>query len=293
MNIRLGSLVIVGTLSLLAIVIVGITSYKFRVQSARDEAREKGLIVLNYANATRQYLADVQTPLLAQLLEEDRFYPELMSDFAIARETHSRFNERMPGYHFKQASLNPLQPLNKADEAEQEIIGAFRDNPALQIKEGTITKDGEKFYYLAQPIKVSHENCLKCHGDPNNAPKDLVLFYGDQNGFGWQLWDTVAAFVVYLPVKQALGAAQRSTVTLLLIAGGCIVLALLCIWFFLERIMVLPIVRLIKRAEQISVGETLEETVSVRSVAEVGALARAIDRLRVSIVLAMKRSENV
>lgn len=42
---------------------------------------------------------------------------------------------------------------------------------------------GQKYLYLALPIERSNDGCLRCHGDPKNAPKEMVVEYGDKAGF--------------------------------------------------------------------------------------------------------------
>lgn len=289
MGIRLKALIIIGVLSLIAITAMGFVSYRFSMENAMTEAKTKSMIVLNYVHSTRKYLKNTQRPLVMELIEEDRFYPELMSGFVVARGTYELFQSQLPEYRFKQATLDPLLPKNKADADEVRIIETFRGDPSLTVQDGTIEKDGEDYFYMAQPIKIDNQKCLNCHGDPAKAPKDQVEIYGTSNGYNWKMDDTVAAFVVYVPIRQALDAALKSTQNLVMIGGGCILFALVVVWFFLDRSIVSPILRLSQRAEDISLGKNIGKKVEAGSAVEISRLANAIDRLRISILVILKR----
>ncbi len=284
MGIRMRSILVMGILGLLAIAVIGITSYKLSVRNALDEAKIKSNIILNYAMATKRYMKEVQRPLVKELIESDRFYPELMSGFVTARGTFELFKKSSPDYTFKQATLDPLNPSNRADQDEIEFIKKFDQDPSLKSAEGRIIKNGTDVFYFAQPIKVGSAGCLTCHGDPYDAPKDQVEIYGTDTGYNWKLNDTVAAFVVYIPTEAAIAAAKKLSFTLVMIGAGGILVILLILWFFLDRSVVLPIVQLAQKTENFSLGENLDDPIVNQSNDEIGTLAQAIERLRISLV---------
>jgi len=284
MGIRMRSILIMGILGLLAITAIGVTSYQLSVKNALNEAKNKSKIILNYAMATKQYMKKVQRPLVKELIEEDRFYPELMSGFVAARGTFELFQQSSPDYTFKQATIDPLNPSNRADSEELKFIDFFAKNPESKSSEGVITKNGTDLFYFAQPIKVNSSGCLNCHGDPYDAPKDQVEIYGTETGYNWNLNDTVAAFIVYIPTAEAIAAAKTLSLTLMAIGAGGIFLVLLILWFFLDRSIVVPIVDLARRTEDFSLGENLNAPITNKSKDEIGTLAHSIERLRISLV---------
>ena len=288
MGIRARFVVIMGLLGTLAIVSIGFASYQFSLKTAVLEAKSKGQIIFSYILAADKFFTENQRPLIMELVEQDRFYPELMSSFKITREIYEQFSKKLPGYIFKQASLNPLQPTNKADKNEERIINSFVAKPNLAKLEGDITRNGEQFYYLARPVQVE-ASCLHCHGDPQDAPKDQVDIYGTDTGYQWEVGKTTSAFIVYIPVDQAMAQARLNALILFGIGTGCLLIALFGVWLFLDRSVVRPIVQLSNRTVDISLGKSIEEGIVARSKDEVGSLAQAIERLRVSIVKMMRR----
>ncbi len=269
---------------------VAIGSYFFTVQRAKEEAKEKATMVLSFLDATRKYMKEVQKPIVTKIVGKDRFYPDLMSGFVASRNIFERFSKVLPAYKFKQATIDPLNPKNKADEKEIELIREFKKNPNLSIKEGNITKNGVRYFYIARPIRVESKKCLRCHGDPKDAPEDQVRMYGDKNGYHWEEGDTVASYIVYIPMQKALAKAKSASVSLAGIGGALVLVTIAVIWFFLNKGVVGPLMFLSAKAEEISMGKDLEKNLGevAQKKDEIGALAKAIDRLRLSILKIMK-----
>ena len=130
MSIRIRFLFIIGTLSLLAALCLAFMSYRFSVNNAMREAKNTGSLIFNFIDASRMYFRDHQRPLIMELVEEDRFLPEIMSGFTLTRGVWDKFSQKVPDYIFKQATVDPLYPPNKADEQELKIIDLFRNNPS-------------------------------------------------------------------------------------------------------------------------------------------------------------------
>ena len=292
MGIRGRLITIVLFMSFVAVAAIGAASYKFSTSHAIAEAKDKGDIIFNYIMAQRDFFRNEQRALAMEIVEKDRFYPVLMSGFVVTRATWDRFKKNLPGYIFKQATIDPLFPANKADADELNIISEFRDDGTKKRLEGVINKNGEDYFYIATPIKIIKKGCLRCHGDPANAPKDQIEIYGTENGYNWKMNDTVATFIVYVSINKAMEEAQKTAAVLILIGAGTILLLIVSIWLFINGSVVKPIVNLSARTEEVSLGRNLQETIAHKSDDEIGHLASAINRLRISLVKVLKRIEN-
>ncbi len=289
MGIRTRFLIMMGILSLLALIAMGWASYDFSKRAALKEAENKGTIIYNYLVAQRQFFQSDQSPLISELMEKDRFYPYLMSGFAASRKTFDYFNQAMPGFMIKYAATNPLRAANKADNDEAKIISNFKANPSQDSSSGTITKNGINFYYHAVPLKVNSKTCLTCHADPADAPKDQVEIYGTESGYHWKYGDIVASLIVYIPISEAIAQAKTTAMILLGIGAGGLLFTMFIVSIFLEKGIVSPITILNDRTEEISLGKNLDQPVSLNSNDEIATLARGIDRLRISVARMLKR----
>ena len=291
MGIRAKFITIITVLSLLATIAIGYTSYVLSRQNALADAKSKGEMLFNYIEASGTFFGKYQKPLIDELLtDKERFIPELMSRFVVKRMEYDIFAETQKGYQYKQATIDPLWPENKADADELEIIQYFATNPSVKNKEGIVVKDGEQFFYAAKPVKVEKEFCLKCHSDPAIAPQEQREIYGIENGYNWKLNDTVGASMIYISVSQALATAQASALKIFFIGIGCLLVTIACIWIFLDRAVVGPIVRLSETSRDISIGKNLCDSVHSDAKDEIGVLANSIDRLRISVNKLLKRS---
>ncbi|MBU0943256.1 MAG: DUF3365 domain-containing protein [Proteobacteria bacterium] len=288
MSIRVRFIVIIGVLSLLASVALAYASYQFSVKNAMADAKTQGAIVFSMIDSSRMYFKKSQRPLVAELVEDDRFYPEIMSGFVMTRGVWEIFEKRFPGYVFKQATIDPLYPPNKADADEKNLIEFFGKNMELKDTEGILAKNGKKYYYFARPVVVEGP-CLRCHGTPDDAPKDQVEIYGTEHGYDWSAGQVVSTSIVYVPLEKAMAAAQKSATALFAMGAAGIVLLMGVIWFFLSSGVVAPLARLQEKTTQISIGKELDEEIGIYSKDEIGDLAKAIDRLRISTAKLLKR----
>ncbi|MCF8057580.1 MAG: DUF3365 domain-containing protein [Desulfocapsa sp.] len=288
MSIRIRFTIVIGVLSLIACVLLAYASYQFSLKNAMEEAKTKGEMVFNMIDSSRMFFKNKQRPIVMEIVDQDRFFPEIMSGFVVARGVWENYQKRFPGYTFKQATIDPLYPPNKADANETQFIKEFDANKDLKNREGTIVKDGKKFYYFARPIAVD-KGCLRCHGDVEEAPKDQIEIYGTEHGYDWRAGQIVSTSVVYVPIDDAIAAAKKGATNLFAIGATGIVLIMAVLWFFLSSGVVSPLVKLQEKTKQISLGKELDEVVGIDSKDEIGDLARAIDRLRISTAKLLKR----
>lgn len=287
MGIRARFGLIIALVGLIALTAISASSYWFSMNNAKVEAVRKAEIISNYQLATRKYFRERQQPLVNELIEHDRFYPELMSGFALSRIIHENFEATQPGYTIKNASLNPLKISNTANMDEEKIINTFKTT-GVKKQDGLIKKEGKTYYFKATPVPVK-KKCLNCHGDPNNASKDQVAIYGEEHGYNWRAGDINSAFIIYVPFDEVLKEAQTNALKVFLVGVILMVFCLLIFSVTIYRYIVNPVVQLSSRADEISLGKKLDQSVTYDKNDEIGALATAINRLRISIDRMLKR----
>ena len=289
MSLRVRFMLLIAILSLLTAASLAVVSYQFITSNALKDAKLKGQLVFNYLTSSRDYFGKVQLPKIYEAAGRNIFVPELMSSFAVTRGVFETFKTKNPDYIFKQATKSPLEPSNKADAQELELISAFAKNKDQAEQEGRMEKNGQAYYYFAQPIRVTDASCLDCHGDPAKAPEEQTDVYGKGSGYNWQEGDTVSAMIVYIPIQKAMDEAKKTAALFFLIGAGGIGVLMLLIWVFFSRYVVTPVIQLEQRATEISLGKNLGEGIAIASQDEIGSLGRAIDRLRISMDKMLQR----
>lgn len=294
MGIRSKFIIMLVAMGIIALTSVGYGAYTVSMKRAITDSKTKVDMIYTFISASRNFFMEYQRPLIMELVERDRFYPELMSGFAITRKTMDMAKKEFQGYIFKQASFNPMWPENKADLDEEKMINQFREKPDLKNLEGIISKaGGESYYYKAKPIKVTSRSCLRCHGDIAKAPKDLIEAYGTENGHGWKVGEILSAFVVYVPLREANREARMAALLLFGVTAAIFLISLFPVYMFLDKRIVSPIRRLSGMTEEISVGKNLDQPLSSKEMKdEVGKLAKSVDRLRISLNKMLKRRTN-
>ncbi len=178
-------------------------------QNAKNHISSKAIILMETINSVREYTITQVRPELVDRLEVE-FLPEIIPNFA-ARETFENFRQK-PNYRdffYKDATLNPFNPRDQADNFETELIENFREHEEVQELRGFRSALNGDLFYLARPLKVYEPSCLECHSEPSAAPPSLVERYGNVNGFGWKLNEIVGAQIVSLPANQVTDEARQ------------------------------------------------------------------------------------
>jgi hypothetical protein len=142
-------------------------------QKAEDEITTKAEILTQTMHAVRTYTSEHIAPLLQHQLETTpRFISEVVPAFS-ARQVFENFRHQ-PEYRnffYKEATLNPTNLADKADEFETNLVEQFRRQPNLTILSGYRNVAGVKQFFTARPLAVKSVSCLQCHSRPSVAPK--------------------------------------------------------------------------------------------------------------------------
>ena len=158
-------------------------------QKAEGEMVKQAEILIQTMNSVRNYTSEQVKPQLEdELTTESEFIPETVPAYS-AREVFEEFRatEGYGDFRYKEAALNPTNPVDKADDFETQLVNNFRNDDQLKEQTGYRKIDGKNLLYVSRPLKVNQESCLQCHGRPADAPRSMQTTYGTENGFGWQL----------------------------------------------------------------------------------------------------------
>jgi len=271
------------------IVFLGITGfsalmYKNTTDKAIQHAQEKAEIVLAEVEAIQDYFKEVVRPKMYNLIPEDDFMVETMSTSYVAREVAKRFNKITPEYYFKQAAINPRNPLNQADSLETEVIKEFNRNPQMKEWRGTVNKDGKKYYYVMRPFAME-ELCLRCHGNPENAPKYIVDAYGAENGFGLKLGEIPGVKAIGIPVEAAFADARKDFLNIMMF-GLPIMSVLFFLVFLLFRKTVIGNLRKITGTftDIANNSNGIGRQIEVKSRDEIGLLTEAFNKMSLNLL---------
>ena len=188
----------IGTIVIIFSSILLQSTYNVTTSNVEDLAKQQLSLALNFDLAIREYVAEKVRPLMFNLISKETFIPETMSTSFVARNIFEKVRENFPDYIIKFSSGNPRNPANQAGPEELNMIKYFNDNPLDEVWTGEINIGGKP--YLAQFSAMRMEKpCLRCHGDPANAPYELIERYGPDASFYLPLGEVVGLDTIAIP----------------------------------------------------------------------------------------------
>jgi len=267
----------------------GYVSKRILEANAQEEVTRNAELMMGAALAVRGYTSkQVKPQLELQLMRA--FLPQSVPAYA-ATEMFNTLRQQHPEYTYKEATLNPTNPRDRAVEWEADIVQKFRNDPAQTEIWGTRDTPTGRALYLAKPLKISDPGCIPCHDTPDTAPKSMVAHYGNANGFGWKLGETVGAQIISVPMSVPLLKDDQAFKTFMTSLLGVFLLAFIVLNVVLSLLVIRPIVRMSRAADEVSTGNFDVPEFSVGSHDEIGVLATSFNRLRRSLEKAMKLLE--
>jgi HAMP domain-containing protein len=204
-----------------------------------------------------------------------------------ATQNFLHFHEHHPDYAYKEATLNPTNPRDRAAEWEGDIIQRFRNDAHTEQVVGVRDTPMGKSLYLARPIRAKPE-CLVCHSIPSAAPQSMIARYGGDNGFGWQPNEVVAAQVVSVPFAAATANADKEFRAFMILLVGVFVAAFVVVNLLLYRLVVRPVRRIALVADQVSQGDMSAAEFPQGGATEIVSVTRSFERMRKSLEKALR-----
>lgn len=277
-----------GMVFIAAILIAGYACRTILEANARREVFAEAGLMMDSALATRDYTANEILPLLAAGLQNE--FPPQSIPFYAATQNFLRLRQRHPDFTYKEATLNPTNPRDRAADWEADIIQRFRNDVHAQEVVGDRDTPMGKSLYLARPIRNEPE-CASCHSTPSTAPRSLIARYGGNNGFGWQTEEIVGAQVVSVPYASAIANADKVFRTLMTSMVAAFLAAFLVVNAVLYVLVVRPVRTIARVADRVSLGDLSAEEFPKGGAAEVVSVTRSFNRMRTSLEKALRMLE--
>jgi protein-histidine pros-kinase len=269
--------------------VTGWVSHELLQRNARDEIVRNAGLMMEAALAIRGYtVTQIRPHLEMQLMRV--FLPQSVPAYA-ATETINELRKTHPDYSYKEATLNPTNPRNRATDWEADLIQTFRNDAAQKELMGERDTPTGRSLYIARPIQIKNPACLACHSVPSAAPKSMLKLYGEANGFGWKHNEIVGAQVVSVPMSLPIHNAERAFRTFMSLLAAVFAAVFLVLNVMLSWMIVRPIHRMSKAADRVSTGDFQIEEFSERGKDEIAVLGASFNRMRRSLQKAMQMIE--
>ncbi|NWF67067.1 MAG: DUF3365 domain-containing protein [Campylobacterales bacterium] len=210
--------IIIGALFFISYLFLVYIYYFNTNKYAIEEGHKRVDQILFQHRAIHSYVENMQKPVIYKLKYDGKLYneffqPEVLSSTFIARNMHNFFIEEMKKqnlepYSYKLASNNPRNPINKANELEAELIKKANEQ-SFKHFDKILDENGKKYLYTAIPINSNQQSCLKCHGDPKDAPKEMIDRYGTDSGYFEKVGEIRAIISLKVPLDELLSNSMK------------------------------------------------------------------------------------
>jgi len=288
MNLLLRINLALGTAFVLAALLLVYICSRLLETNARQELMREAGLMMDSAVAASVYTSEEILPLLQEPMQST-FLPQSVPFYATT-QNFLKLHAQHPEYSFKEATLNPTNPRDRAMDWEADLIQQFRNSSEAHEIVGERDTPLGRSLYLARPIRVTAE-CLTCHGSANAAPATLRARYGSNNGFGWQPDEVVGARVISVPLAAAEADAHRALRGIVIAVAAVFALLLLLMNALVYSLTVRPLRRISRIADALSRGESPVENFPAQGSTEIRSLARAFERMRISLEKTLKLLE--
>jgi HAMP domain-containing protein len=271
-----------------SILLAAPVTYLYTKNQVYSRANQELALLVDVVKSLQGYVA---TDLRPHFSKQGIFYSPAISGIVATARVADQLKKVRPQYLIKNVSDNPLNPENRARGIEEDLLKRFRADRSLPglDEEGVI--EGRAYLVRAAPKVSDKPGCMRCHGNPDNAPPDVTETYGKGMGYNYKLNDVVGVSLVGVPLAdvQAL-AIERS----LIVAFGLTLLfgvLFLVVNLLVRRLILNPIAEITEAAKAVSGGDINRAVESARRTDEIGDLATSFELMRRSLLSAMKRMQ--
>ncbi len=267
--------------------VTGYVSYSLLQKNAQDEVLRNAGVMMEAALSARAYTNAQIRPLIPY--DDNVFHPQSVPAYS-ATEIMNALHKKYADYTYKEATLNPTNPRNRAVEWETDIVSAFRNNPDLDEISGVRDTPTGESLYLARPFQIKDKACLNCHTTAAQAPPAMVRIYGPNNGYGWKHMEVIGAQVVSVPMALPVRKANRAFYTFMLSLSGVFLALFVILNVMMSVLIVRPIRRMSAAADKISTGNVDDADIAEFSESgkdEIAVLGRSFNRMRRSLAKAI------
>lgn len=272
---------------LLGLGLATVLSYHILQNNAHREVIQNARIMMEEALGVREYTVQQIQPLLISQLKR-QFLPQTVSAYA-AKQNFKVLREKFPDYTYKEAALNPTNLNDRATDWEADIINEFRNNTDRQEVITERDTPTGRMLYLAHPIQIKDEGCLRCHSKPEDTPSTMLAIYGPTNGFGWKLNEVIGAQIVSVPMAVPLQQAQHTLLTFIIALAAVFLLTMILLNILLRRAVISPVLTIAKIANEVSFGNMAAPEYTKSGTGEIASLSASFNRMRRSLENALRR----
>lgn len=211
--------------------------YGYMKKVVVQDALEKSKLILQEVEAIRGYVIDELRPKMYELHGDESFILEAMSTTYVSMRVMRLFQQKMEGYTYRRVSQNPRNPENATNQWEDEMFDWFAADRNRLFWQGQVKSDTSSSFISVIPDYMEKE-CLRCHGNAQDAPEPIISKYGDFGGFRFSEGDLAGLNSVSIPIAKPLARLKALTGVIFVVTLGGSLLLLFLVNVLFDKLVV-------------------------------------------------------
>jgi two-component system cell cycle sensor histidine kinase/response regulator CckA len=157
-------------------------------------------------------------------------------------------------YSYKRTAIDARNPANEADAIERDFL-TRRSAGAEAEWRGVRNIAGQRWFVLMRSGPPLAGQCLRCHGEPRAAPRQLIERYGAERGFHRREGEVAWAASVRVPLERSLAAANAFSIRLFVVLLGLLSVMYVATTWVNRRLLFKPLAQLREHAVLVAHGQ--------------------------------------
>ena len=238
--------------------IVAVVNWDDRRSVVRD-AEEKAVLLLDHDVAAHKNLSSVlASPAVGRddtLADPDALDPACVSSNHAVQEIGSAPKAvSSEPYSYKRAAIDARNPANEADVIERDFLTRRSAGAEAEWK-GVRNIAGQRWFVLMRSGPPLAGQCLRCHGEPRAAPRQLIERYGAERGFHRRESEVAWAASVRVPLERSLAAANAFSIRLFAVLLAMLTVMYVATTWVNRRLLFKPLAQLRQHAVLVAHGQ--------------------------------------
>ena len=244
-----------------------------------SEARAKAEIMAAHTEAIQSYVRTVLRPAVSSALgDPDEFVIEAMSTSFVTRHILDALSLRDDDFTYRRVAKNARNPDYETTEEENTFFRLFDEDPTRHHVERLVQTKGREHLTVIRPVFFT-QDCMRCHGEPEAAPKILLQMYGETRGFHRRAGELAGMDIISVPTESHQGAVAQSITMFVVFFCSCMALFLLGVQTFFHRLVVHNLRRVGAILQSGFPQEQEDKTARLEQEEEIEGMVRSIEAL--------------
>jgi len=184
-----------------------------------SEIKDKSHLLFTQVDSVQNYVQQILRPSMYTIFKDNRFVRESMSSSFVSRGIMEKIKFPKEEYLYRRVAINARNPKFEVNDLEHTFINYFRKVNGKTVWEGIKKLNGKEYYITTRPVRFGKQ-CMHCHGDPKDAPPEVIAQYGNTRGFHYPEGKINGLDLVGIPIQKSFLRIKEAAISYAFMALG-------------------------------------------------------------------------